>query len=388
MAAARTLHVRCSTWEQVDVFLSRKLRKGKFLSMKVPFTAKPSAQVTLALELPNEVVIAIDGSVQKVAPIEGEPTRSWIEVELVGLTKDVVARIRAQAKPEPEDEDTDPKIEPVAPVRRPTAPPVADELPADERELFRHLSSELRRLRSAAVHEVLGVARDAEPDAVRLAWRNLVRRFHPDLVARRGAPAISHLSEELTILANRAYDRLRAALVAEGRATAAGASVAAPPGWLVGFEDLQSADATPVPRQGRPKSEPGRASSESDAPSRGRAQTPPAIAAVSPAPTSTGQGGEAFEQRARAMLAQGDANAAREVLAAALVVYPRSKSLRSMYYVASALAALQGGEVMLAQSQLETALAHHEQCVEASRLLEHIRRHGPNDHDAMRRLFA
>jgi hypothetical protein len=87
------------------------------------------------------------------------------------------------------------------------------------------------------------------------------------------------------------------------------------------------------------------------------------------------------------MLAQGDAKTAREVLAAALVVYPRSKPLRSLYYVATALAAVMEGELMLATAQLETAVAHHEQCIEASRMLDHIRRHGTAETDAMRRLF-
>ena len=106
-----------------------------------------------------------------------------------------------------------------------------------------------------------------------------------------------------------------------------------------------------------------------------------------PPPVTQGQGSEAYESRARSMLALGDANAAREVLAAALVVYPRSKPLRSLYYVATALAALQEGELMLATAQLETALAHHEQCIEASKMLEHIRRHGTAEADAMTRLF-
>ena len=75
------------------------------------------------------------------------------------------------------------------------------------------------------------------------------------------------------------------------------------------------------------------------------------------------------------------------MLAAALVVYPRSKPLRSLYYVATALAALQDGEVMLATSQLETALAHHDQCVEASRLLDAIRKHGKAEPAMVSRLF-
>ncbi|MGE5187372.1 MAG: J domain-containing protein [Acidobacteriota bacterium] len=361
--------MRCATWEQVDTFLTRKLRKGRLLSMKVPFAAQQGITVTLGLELPNQLVLAIDGTVQRASAVESE--RTWIEIELTGLTEDVLAKIRRMtAAGGDEEPETDPQILPAAPARKSLAS-LADDLPGDERELFQHLSSELRRLRQVAVHEVLGVARDAGPEEVRAAWKNLVRRNHPDLVARRSAPAISHLAEELTILANRAYDRLRAALVAEGRAAAAGPSVASPPGWLVGFEDIQSGDRSPAPK---PPARPTPA--------------PPAAKPAAATPTSAdGNGGEAFEQRARAMLGQGDAATAREVLAAALVVYPRSKPLRSLYYVATALAALEAGEVMLAQSQLETALAHHDQCTEAALLLDHIRRHGGGNVADAHRIF-
>jgi hypothetical protein len=359
--------VRCTTWEQVDVFTTRKLRKGKLLSMKVPFAAQSKMPVTLGLELPNQLVIAIDGVVQRASTVEGEAGRTWIEIELIGLTEEVLGRIRSMSTgattPPPQAAPVaSPPTAAPAPRKSPTQ--VADELPADERELFQHLSSELRRMRQAAVHDVLGVARDAEPEAIRVGWKNLVRRHHPDLVARRGAPAISHLAEELTILANRAYDRLRAALVAEGRAMIAGPNLSAPPGWLVGFEDLQSTD-TPSPKAAAAKP----------------------VAAAAPSSPTNPQGGEAFEQRARAMLGQGDANTAREVLAAALVVYPRSKPLRSLYYVATALAALAEGEVQLATAQLETALAHHDQCIEAAQLLEHIKVHGTDNAEAVRSLF-
>src|SRR5689334_8477453 len=102
--AGRTLHVKCATWEQVEVFHTRKLRRGKLLSMRVPFDATPGSAVTLGLELPNEVMIAIDGVVKKASPIEGD-TKTWIEVELHGFTDEVIARIRAMAagvrQPEP-----------------------------------------------------------------------------------------------------------------------------------------------------------------------------------------------------------------------------------------------------------------------------------------------
>lgn len=370
--AARTLHVRCTTWEQVDLFLTRKLRKGRFLSMKVPFVARLSSPVTLGLELPNELVVAIEGVIQKASAVDGEPNKTWIEIELVGLTEEVLARIQSLAHgdgEEPESITVEPaEPAPAAPVRRSSVvTAVGEELPGDERELFLQLSAELRKLRSAPVHEVLGVAHDAEPEQVRAAWKAMIRRQHPDLVARRDAPAITHLAEELTILANRAYDRLRSALVAEGRGAAVGPALAPPPGWLVGFEDIQS--------------------ERSPAPSIRSPATKPPIG-PKPAPAEPASGSEAFEQRAREMLGKGDASTAREVLAAALVVHPRSKPLRSLYYVATALGALQDGEIMLAQSQLETALAHHDQCTEAAQMLDHIKKFGGKNAEAVQRLFT
>ena len=407
MASARTLHVRCSTWEQVEVFHTRKLRRGKLLSMKVPFRCDPGAEVTLNLELPNHVVIVIEGVVLKSSPVETDAApdpaggakksdagKTWLEVELVGFTHEVVARIRGMAAgggidlgPEPaapgraEGPSRAPPASSELPIAvddrppaaaRAVADPALDHLPADEREVFQHLTAELRRLRTVAVHEVLGVPRDADAEEIRRGWMNLVRRHHPDLVARRNAPAITHLAEELTILANRAYDRLRVALVAEGRATSVGPALNPPPGWLVGFDDISSTGSIMRARFAQSLHNGGNA---------------PPVEAL-PQVSSPVHGGEAFELRARAMLGDGDADNAQEVLAAALCVYPRSRPLRSLYYVASAISALSKGEVMLATSQLETALAHHEQCTEAAAILDLLRRpNTPMIPDEMRRLF-
>ena len=384
MAAARTLHVRCTTWEQVEVFHTRKLRRGKLLSMRVPFRAEPGSEVTLNLELPNQVVIVVDGVVLKASPpidadpkaARGDAGKTWLEVELVGFTEDVVARIRRMAAGEPAEPAPEPP--PPPPRTRTTGQLSAlsgDELPADERALFQQLTAELRRLRSLAVHEVLGVPRDADAEQIRLGWMDLIRRHHPDLVARRSAPAITHLAEEITILINRAYDRLRVALVAEGRAASVGPALTPPPGWLVGFEDISSTGANLRSKLAHTLHNGGNAP-----------QVEPVASPRRSAPD--GEGGEAFEARARAMLGDGDADNAQEVLAAALCVYPRSRPLRSLYYVASAISALGKGEVMLATSQLETALAHHEDCAEAAEILELLRRPNtpPASHE-MTRLF-
>ena len=378
MASARTLQVRCTTWEQVEVFHTRKLRRGKLLSMKVPFRADAGSEVTLNLELPNQVVIVADGVVLKSSPpidadAKADAGKTWLEVELVGFTEDVIARIRRMAA------GADPAEEaPSPPPRARTTGQITvapgDDLPADERELFQQLTGELRRVRALAVHEVLGVERDADAEQIRIGWMNLVRRHHPDLVARRNAPAITHLAEEITILANRAYDRLRVALVAEGRAASVGPVLTQPPGWLVGFEDISSTGSIHRNKLAQTLSNGGNARQvESIAP---------------PPPPAAPHGGEAFELRARAMLGDGDADKAQEVLAAALCVYPRSRPLRSLYYVASAISALGKGEIMLATSQLETALAHHEHCTEAAAILDLLRRpNTPPASDEMTRLF-
>ncbi len=367
------LHVRCATWEQVEVFHTRKLRAGRLLSMKVPFETEVGAQVTLGLELPNQVVMAIDGVVAKSAPIAGD-TKTWIEVELAGFTEEVIARIRTMA------EGAGPEVAPAPealPAERPprvSAARLEEELPQDERVLFQSLTAELRRLRQVAVNDVLGIAPDADPAEVRRGWMSLVRRHHPDLVARYHAPAISHLAEELTILANRAYDRQRASLVAEGRATAVGSALKQPAGWLVGFDDIASAGKTP-----RPQSSSVKIAIEPKTAAAAALPLDPSAASL--------QGGEAFESRARAMLGDGDSSHAQEVLAAALCVYPRSRTLRSLYYVAAAITALQGGELMLATSQLETALAHFDQCREAAQILDHVRRNGSQRLDEIGRIF-
>lgn len=367
MTTGRTLHVRCATWEQVEVFHTRKLRQGKLLSMRVPFEAAIGMPVTLGLELPNGVVIAIEGAVQKASPIDGD-TRTWIEVELPGFTEDVRARLRQLAEIEGAALTPAPAPAPAEAAARAAARHLTgDELPADERALFQQLTTELRRLRQLPVHDVLGVAREAEPAVVRAAWLALVRRHHPDLVARRRAPALSHLAEELTILVNRAYDRLRAQLVAEGRAIAVGSAAIPLPGWLVGFDDIASVD--------------------SDASGRRSGRIPVAPVAAAPSGPVAGQGGETFESRARTMLLQGSSETAQEVLAAALVVYPRSRALRSLYYVASAVAALDKGDLGLATSQLESALAHDEHNLEAARILEHLATHESADAESIRRLF-
>lgn len=433
--APRTLHIRCASWAQVEAFYARKLRRGRLLSMRVPFAPPIGAELTVGLELPTHMVLTIDGVVRKCEPSDAE-ARHWIEIELVGLSDELLAGLRdmvadsSKGEPGPVDPAAPAAAAPAAavpapPLPRGTAtvappvsaparvaavdPPVASALasaqaappaaavaasappaaapPEDERELFAVLSAELRRLRVAAVHEVLGVSRDARAEEIRDGWTAHIRRFHPDVMARHRSLAVSHLAEELTILGNRAYDRLRVALVAEGRGAAFGPALFTPHGWLVGFDDLATSDVPAARALARSVS--GQVPAATSLPPVvGVATAAPSEPGFEPVPsTMAARSVESYETAARELLAAGDSSSAREILAAALVSFPRSRPLRSLYYVASALIALSAGQLVLATSQLETALAHHEGCVEASLVLEQIHRNGATDYDALRRVF-
>src|SRR6185436_2968559 len=81
-----------------------------------------------------------------------------------------------------------------------------------------------------------------------------------------------------------------------------------------------------------------------------------------------------FEKQARARLADGDHQAAREVLAAALYVYPRNQVLRALYHLSSAMEAMDAGQHEHAAAQLEAALSADPGCREARVALDDLRR--------------
>ncbi len=394
---ARVLRVRCATWDQVEAFYQRKLRRGRYLAMRVPFAPDKNADLTIGLELPNQLVMAIDGTITSVADTDAGG-RTAIEIHLHGMTPEVQTRLEALVTDGRAEDQRVRNRPPTAPPTIAAAaavavaeppPPEPPEWAAPEgaaAEQFVALEAELRRLRPLPAHEVLGVAWDAGPAEVRAGWLGLGHRFHPDVVARYGSAALTHVAEELMVHVNRAYDRLRAALVAEGRAAAIGPALHEPRGWLVGFEEMGTGVAPTLV-------------AEPEVPAPTSRTTSVRFAVVAdpltedrlfgdlglPPPPVAPSEGDVFDRQARTRLAAGDATGAKEVLAAALHVYPKNRGLRALYHVATAVEALAGGQVMLATSQLEAAVAHDEHCLVAVRALEEVRR--GSDAVIVRRLF-
>ena len=232
-------------------------------------------------------------------------------------------------------------------VEKPSAPRESD-IGRDGREVYARLETELRNLRECAAHDVLGVAPEAEVVEVRRAYFACTKRYHPDLFARYHSSAIVQMSQEVFIHINRAYDRMRDSLVAQGRAIVAGPALLAHDGWLAGLDDIES--------------EP-------------EATEPPAVPASSKSPAEPAS---SIEQRVEGLLSSGDFEGARSHIADALHANPRNRQLRSLYYVVSGKQALSDGDTVLAATQFEAALAHDSKCREARDALEELRNSGQN----------
>jgi hypothetical protein len=446
----RTLKVKCPTWNHVETFYSRKLRKDRTLTLRVPFEPEEGAQISVGLELPDGEVINIPGTIIGVSTGDDEDRNAMrlflhgLDAELLERLKGMVAAAEANTRPEaaparPAPSQTSgpaagqpsgPKMgqpsgqasgqasgplaarapsqassrassqaspqaspqaasqpssqpfgsagradavprssagpsrsgptavplqtmpppsgpvdAPVDELIEPPAEPGIDDVSEYERDVFLYLEAELRRLRESAAYEVLGVDEHADVATLRAAYFELTKRFHPDLFARYRSQTILHMSQELFIHINKAYDRMRNALVAAGHAIVAGPALIPHEGWLANLDDIRGDDPSGV--------------SLLRERSYGEEQ-----------PSRQGTGD------LLAMVRAGKFEEARERVAAALHYDPRDRRMRSLYHVISGREMMARGEETAAATQFEAALAHDRNCREAREALEELRASG------------
>ena len=431
-----SLVLKCSTWDHVEAFYTRKVKEGGVLSARVPFHPAPGEVITLALELPDQLVIAIDAEVEEAVPAP-DGKKSAVRLRTIGLTRQVRGRLEAlvaEARRERDEgrpgrrrspSSSPPPARGAAPAEVGPPPPLPTDAPVDElveplpapsadqvveqdREVFRELERELRRMREVAAHEVLDVRWDATVDEIRRGYFALTRRLHPDVLARYRSPAIQQMAAEVFIQINRAYDRMRDAAVAGGGAIAAGPDLLPHRGWLAGFDDLGDARRSPAPglAAGTPAgigppptafgddglfddvgaaTPPAQIGGMAD-PARSRA-TSESDAGHRAAGTTARPVGEMMIE-ARALMADGAWGLAREILAESLRRDPRNRSGRALYHLASAEALLVAGKPVEARTQLEVALAHDPGLEEARAAMERMRQDNPRRTGSiLRRLF-
>lgn len=372
----RTLKVKCPTWEHVETFYKRKLRRDRTLTIRVPFNPVEGSGLTIKLQLPDGQEMHIEGKILGVLPgTTGGKTA--ITLHLHGLDLEVESTLRglveAARKPKSTTgQDRSPKGQRVGTDRPPPAPmpavpiseprdapidelvqapyvPDVDTISEFEREVFLQLEAELVQLREFAANEVLGIPVDAEVNDIRHAYFARSKHFHPDLFAKYRSRAITHMAQEVFIHMNRAYDRMRDAAVRDGRAVMAGPALMPHDGWLASLDDISTYEPT------------------SELP-------PPPAAGHSGQPTT--QPVDLVIEAADEFLRAGEFERARSFVASALHGDPRNRKLRALYYLIGGKQALVEGDKVLAASQFEAALAHDRDYEPARAALDQLRARG------------
>ncbi len=415
MSSERTLRIRCPTWQHLENFYESKVKDGNVLLARVPFAPSIDSGVTIALELPDGLVISIEARVEGVrsAPdgrksairlilTDMEEVRPRLNraVELgrqnVQLPQDVPGAIKPPRTrtgllvPIPSDAPID---EPVEVVRLPPASDVDKEV----RSHYRDLEQVLAAMREKAAHDVLGVAWDAEVSDIRVAYFVLVKQYHPDVLSKYGSSEISLLGAEIFIYINKAYDRLRDSAVAAGKAITAGPALLPSTGWIADFDDLGAvkphathrvmdlAEAVPVPVKAMSSlavnapemSEKIRVkfSSEQrdelfeDARSTGSGMKPLEDASQEEAEEKEDVDVSALLEKGRTLLLEMRYDDARACLAELLEHAPRNRAARALYHVAYGKTLLERSKEVAATTQFEVALKHDPTCkpaIEAS----------------------
>jgi tetratricopeptide (TPR) repeat protein len=437
---ARTIKVRCTTWDQVEAFYTQKL-KGDTLVVKMPVQPMIGDGVTVALGLPSGLVFAIDGSVTSVGAVD--PSGKWpVAMKMHGLTKEVRERLDRLVHDGREGLLSTPQVLPSEPPpgplavgtqsRRPRprsspppdgAEPVAvdpeprvEDVIHDERPAFEALAGLHKQLLGLPAHEVLGVPFDADLATIRAGYFALARQHHPDAYGKYLSPALRRLASELFIYVNLAYDRLRQAAAAAGGARLPGPATRDGGGWLIDMRDVvepppsapvevymavsaphpgpedEPDDDTPTPRSvpavagGTPPAPLSAVGEAKDLASELFGDLPAEAAESQPFDAQDAPSTESalsLANTGRAAMAAGRWEEARSSFAAALKLDPRNRPVRALYHVASGMVLRQRGQAAEAQTQFETALGHDPQCADALRALGRL-----NDNQGIfRRVF-
>ncbi len=416
MSGEHTLRIRCPTWQHLESFYESKVKDGNVLLARVPFTPSLESRVTIALELPDGLVVSIEARVEGVRSAP-DGRKAAIRLALLDM-EDVRPRLKRAVEvghqnmlprqqgpssikpprtqtgllvPIPSDAPID---EPVDVVRLPPSGEVA----AQVRSQYVELEHVLAAMREKAAHDVLGVEWDAEVSDIRVAYFVLVKKYHPDVLSKHDSSEISLLGSEIFIYINKAYDRLRDSAVAAGKAITAGPALLPSTGWIADFDDLGAvrphatyrvtdlAEAVPVPVKAMSSmavnapemSEKIRVKFSAKQQDELFEDARSTRSGMKPLEEETQHDAEQAEEhvdvsalleKGRALLEATHYDEARVCLAELLEHAPRNRAARALYHVAYGKTLLERSKEVAATTQFEVALRHDPTCkpaIEAS----------------------
>jgi hypothetical protein len=208
--AALSIKLRCASWQQLATIYRRDLSKGTMF-LKASSQPPLGTLVRIDLTLPSSTVIELAGVIVKhvVDPARG----AGVELQLEPLPTNSVWLIESALAAEKK-------------VRAATAQPTASatedsvvsgstralsegqDIAEAETELVKALEAECESLRKLNPFLVLSVPYDSTDEAVRAAFGELTKRYHPDRFARYQSVKLRQVAAEIFIIIRDAYRKL------------------------------------------------------------------------------------------------------------------------------------------------------------------------------------
>ena len=203
------IKLQCRSWQQLQNIYRRDLsRQAIFLKSTTP--PPVGTPVRIDLTLPTESMIVLNGTIVEHVPPGGLGGRGpGIDIRLATLPQSALWLIETALASAQKQVGT-PAAAP-APAPAPAADIGVDDshdLLRAEDELTSALTAELASLRRLNPFQVMGVSYDADAAAVRAAFAELTKRYHPDRYTRYTSTQVRSLAAEIFIVIRDAYRRL------------------------------------------------------------------------------------------------------------------------------------------------------------------------------------
>ncbi|MDB4958594.1 MAG: heat shock protein DnaJ domain protein, partial [Myxococcales bacterium] len=206
VGAALSIKLRCASWQQLATIYRRDLSRG---SMFLKAATQPAigTLVRIDLELPSATVIELSGVITNHVT---DPQRgTGVDLKLEPLPTKSVWLIESALAAENKMRAQSSGAIPVSNQSGPIASIAeGEDVAAAEAELSRALEAEAESLRKLNPFLVLGVGYETTDAAVRAAFGELTKRYHPDRFARYQSERLRQIAAEIFILIRDAYRKL------------------------------------------------------------------------------------------------------------------------------------------------------------------------------------
>ncbi len=211
MSAPLSVKLACRSWQQLSAIHSRDLSRSAFF-LKTEKPPPLGTAVRISLRLPSGSTVQLVGAIDRwVAKGEMDGRGPGINVSLEGMSQSVMWLIESALssaglppRPAPASVNSHHVDIPKTP-----APALdladGDEFAAAEGELVQALRQELRSMARMNAFQLLGVSADTTDEAVRSAFGELSKKYHPDRFARYESIEIREVASEVFILLRNAY---------------------------------------------------------------------------------------------------------------------------------------------------------------------------------------